>query len=133
MYRRVKVINLKDDRPYSRGKVRLGAKESGIFTVGYRDYVGLITSKSIKVVEDFDEEAEAEVAEVEEGAEEVKAEVQEEPEAEEEVGAEEEVEEIEVKEFPAYHGGGYYILSNGEKVQGKEAAKQAQAELEKDA
>lgn len=37
------------------------------------------------------------------------------------------VEEIEdIPEFPKHTGGGYYELSNGEKVKGKEAAMEAQ-------
>lgn len=49
-----------------------------------------------------------------------------------EVVNEEPPEDIEIEddtEFPKHTGGGYYELSNGEKVQGKEAAIEAEAEL----
>lgn len=36
------------------------------------------------------------------------------------------------KEFPKHTGGGYYELSNGEKVKGKEAAEKAENELKVD-
>jgi len=35
------------------------------------------------------------------------------------------------KEYPYHKGGGYYVLSNGEQVQGKQDALAAQSELKK--
>lgn len=42
----------------------------------------------------------------------------------------EEVEGEYISEFPKHIGGGYYELSNGEKVKGKDAAIAAQTEIE---
>lgn len=36
------------------------------------------------------------------------------------------------KDYPTHKGGGYYILSNGEQVQGKKEAIKAQSELDGD-
>lgn len=44
----------------------------------------------------------------------------------------EKVEEGEDEVFPKHTGGGYYELSNGEKVKGKEAAEKAENELKVD-
>jgi hypothetical protein len=44
----------------------------------------------------------------------------------------EKLEEGEEAEFPKHTGGGYYELSNGEKVKGKEAAEKAENELKVD-
>jgi len=44
----------------------------------------------------------------------------------------EKVEEDEEDVFPKHTGGGYYELSNGEKVKGKEAAEKAENELKVD-
>ncbi len=42
------------------------------------------------------------------------------------------IEKVEDEVFPKHTGGGYYELSNGEKVKGKEAAEKAENELKVD-
>ena len=130
MYRKVRVKNNRKDRPYSRGKVRLKADSEGVFVVGYRTYIGLRTSQSV----DVEVLAEGE-DQPHQPPEEEPEETDSEEDAEEDEPAPEEEEEQEVataEEYPRYTGGGYYELSNGEKIQGKEEAMEAQAELEKD-
>lgn len=53
------------------------------------------------------------------------------PEVQEEVEDPEEKEVREQSEFPKHTGGGYYELSDGNKVQGKEKAEEAEKALEK--
>lgn len=53
------------------------------------------------------------------------------PEVQEEVEDPEEEEVQEQSEFPKHTGGGYYELSDGNKVQGKEKAEEAEKALEK--
>lgn len=54
---------------------------------------------------------------------------EEEPEEEQAVEEEQEPKSEEAEEYPVHKGGGYYELSNGEKVQGKKAAQKAEQAL----
>lgn len=40
------------------------------------------------------------------------------------------IEEVEVEEYPIHEGAGWYVLSNGEKVRGKESALKQEKEIE---